>query len=224
MHLEEIDGAIVEDNTCYNQEIGIRVINSGGVEIKGNVCYNQTNKDINLMAVSNSNISLNKCYDNENYALYIQYCFNNTISNNTLMGSVMGIVLTYTNHCNFTYNLIQENVEWGVYLYPLVNEYNIFHHNSFISNALGLGIPQAYDAGNYSVWYDVNTNEGNFWNDYSGTGNYSIDGGKFADPYPLAESPVPIISELNINQFSMFFLLMILVVPSVLLIRKHVRN
>lgn len=58
------------------------------------------------------------------------------------MGSVMGIVLEYTNQCNFTYNLIQENIEWGGYIYHLVNEYNIFHNNSFISNAIGLGIPR----------------------------------------------------------------------------------
>lgn len=95
-------------------------------------------------------------------------------------------------------------------------------NNAFYSNALSIEISQAFDNRTNSLWYDVSTNEGNYWDDYIGTGNYSIDGGKFFDLYTLTETPI--VPELNENHFSMFFLLLILVVPTVLFIRKRTRN
>ena len=67
---------------------------------------------------------------------------------------------------------------------------SLFHHNSFINNYAD-GSSQASDSSNLPcVWYDSSTNEGNFWNDYLGSGNYTLAGVAGAeDPYPLTEDP-----------------------------------
>ena len=46
--------------------------------------------------------------------------------------------------------------------------------------------------GNY--WFDNITKEGNFWSDWSGIGNYSIDGpANSEDPYCLNENPLELL-------------------------------
>jgi len=55
---------------------------------------------------------------------------------------------------------------------------------------------QANDNGTNNFWYNTNTLTGNFWNDFSGIGTYSIDGDALTeDLYPLSDPSVPIISE-----------------------------
>jgi len=133
-----------------------------------------------------------------------------------------GIYLESSDNSTFTYNHFQNNTDYGIFVSNDLCDSNIFHHNAFYINVLNLGTSQAYDDGTNSTWYDVTTNEGNFWNDHSETGNYSIDGGKFFDLYPLGETPI--VPELNGNHFSAFFLLLIFVIPSGLIIKKRNRK
>ncbi|MHA2309055.1 MAG: NosD domain-containing protein, partial [Candidatus Heimdallarchaeaceae archaeon] len=144
---------------------------------------------------------------------------------NTIINSFRGIFIDNTDQSNFTYNLIQDNSYYGIHA-SLLSENNTYHHNSFISNAVGVGLSQAYDLGNYSTWYDVSVNEGNYWDDWMGIGGYGIegDGEYFVDLYPLSESPMPKISELDRQQSLMFVLLMTFAIPSILLIRKRKRK
>ncbi len=58
----------------------------------------------------------------------------------------------------------KESDEYGIYVSILCNNIT-FHYNAFIDNVLVIGIAQAYDDSTNSTWYDVTTNEGNFWND-----------------------------------------------------------
>ena len=69
----------------------------------------------------------------------------------------------------------------------------VVHHSNFISNKLGSS--QAYVS--YTCtniqWYDDSVNEGNYYDNYVGTGNYTIEGaigedGGGEDPYPLSEA------------------------------------
>ncbi len=105
---------------------------------------------------------------------------NNTCSNNNNHGINLGSSDFYV----VTYNLLQENVGYGVYV-SFISDNNLIHHNTFVDNNLG-GTSQAYDQGAYNYWYDTVTLEGNFWSDWSGTGNYAIDGTAEAiDLYPF---------------------------------------
>ncbi|MHA1954225.1 MAG: right-handed parallel beta-helix repeat-containing protein [Candidatus Heimdallarchaeaceae archaeon] len=75
-------------------------------------------------------------------------------------------------------------------------EYNLFYHNNFISNWMSLGpagfdIPHVEDNGENNLFYSITLLEGNYWDNYNGTGYYYLlgDAGNY-DPYPLNESVV----------------------------------
>ncbi|MHA1684769.1 MAG: NosD domain-containing protein, partial [Candidatus Heimdallarchaeaceae archaeon] len=91
-----------------------------------------------------------------------------------------------------TYNTFKKNTLWGVYVdFHCYN--NTIHHNSFIDNNVEeyFGFSQAYDLGLYTLWYDPEKLEGNYWSDYQGTGNYTINGYFYNfDPYPLSSPPI----------------------------------
>ena len=77
-----------------------------------------------------------------------------------------------------------DNQNYGIYLdqYCINNE---IHRNNFIDNNLG-GSSQGFDDGTDNTWYDIITSKGNYWNDWSGSGSYAIDGSaNCVDLYPL---------------------------------------
>jgi hypothetical protein len=79
---------------------------------------------------------------------------------------------------------------------------NVIHHNDFIAN--GQNTLQACDNGTTNQWYDDTVLEGNYWSDYSGIGNYSIDGSaKAFDPYPSL-SPYRYTGETDSSSSSAF--------------------
>jgi hypothetical protein len=124
------------------------------------------------------------------------------IINNEVELNVKGIYLSSVNHSEIAYNNIVNNTMTGIQIgvedtssvAPLYG--NIIHHNNLIANdwyfVNGVITPssdhQAMDEGIENFWYDNSTNEGNYWDDYEGTGAYSIEGGTGSeDPYPLTE-------------------------------------
>ncbi|GAH56561.1 unnamed protein product, partial [marine sediment metagenome] len=72
----------------------------------------------------------------------------------------------------------------------------------------------AYDDGVNNIWYDPVTQEGNYWWDYSGTGNYTIPGSaRSNDTYPLSTPPVDIIAEFHQNlKYSLLLLFIPLII------------
>ncbi len=117
-----------------------------------------------------------------------------------------------SNFCVLSYNLLQENEGYGVYLL-LWSDSNIIHHNTFIDNNLG-GSSQAYDDCTDNYWYDTATLGGNFWSDWLEIGSYPIDGSASSvDLYPLDE---PTIYSTDENQLDFAFTLLILVFPLLL--------
>jgi len=100
-----------------------------------------------------------------------------------------GIWLDSSDSCFVTYNLLQENEEYGVYS-SYGSDNNLIHHNTFVDNNIG-GTSQAYDDGTNSFWYDTATQEGNYWSDWSGIGSYYIQGFALSfDKYPFGEPVV----------------------------------
>jgi hypothetical protein len=94
----------------------------------------------------------------------------------------------------------------------------IIHHNKFIGNG---EVPLATDNGNNNIWYDITTNECNYWSDYLGTGVYLIEGTAGSiDPYPDGEVVVPEL----INPSLYALLLIISVIGLGLLSNKRRKN
>ena len=136
-----------------------------------------------LKVINNTIANSHRCIvaDRCNYGIY---------ENNTLFqASEYGFYMTYDTEIDIIGNLIKNTELYGINLQSTTLNFTI-HHNTFIDNNIG-GTSQAYDSGTNNVWFDVATNEGNRWNDWTG-GKYSIDGTSGSeDPYPLG-TPVQI--------------------------------
>jgi len=166
----------VRNCTIYNVRTGILSSQTGGV-IENLTSYNCTT-------------GINH-YGDE---MLIQYCnlydldvgfdiggTNNTVQNCSVHDSDTGFDLGSCDWATIIYNEIFDNTGYGVYLASTVNNVTV-HHNNIANN--GGTSSQGYDDGANNVWDDGA--EGNWWDDWGGSGNYTIDGSaNMADEYPL---------------------------------------
>jgi parallel beta-helix repeat protein len=153
------------NNTCLNNSVGIRLVNSDSCDIINN---SLTFNDNGLIFLTSNNA----------------YISNNNISFNT----DTGIYVTSSNGLEVEYNFIRRNTGFGIIFYSSDN--NNIHHNSFYCNAIDRE-SQALDNGESNLFYHFDLMEGNFWNDWSGVGPYSIYGdAENYDYYPLTIPPV----------------------------------
>lgn len=219
IHLETTWKNTVKDNICNNNLIGILSNETSRLNLNNNLC---TNNDYGMILASStnsrSNITFNKCFDSSSFGLFIvDYGFA-MIANNSIKNNGLGIGLGQAENLTIKYNLFEQNTDYGAQLDTVCNN-NIFHHNAFINNALGLGKQQAYDDGISTIWYDVSTNEGNFWSDWGGTGDYSIDGsaGTF-DLYPLGSSPI--VAEFSSSIHLLYLALFISISSTVFVLKR----
>ncbi len=173
------------------------------------------------------------CYINTNYSgILIDDVADGTatVLDNICNNSNVGIYLENSDFCVVTYNLLEENRLFGVFLDSDCDE-NIIHHNNFVDNNLGgiFGITsQACDHGTTNTWYDTETLVGNYWSDWSGTGNYLIGGeAGVSDPFPQSEFLNPPIFSEPSKDTDMQILVIILslaIVPLSLITMKRLKN
>ena len=207
------------NNTCSDNKRGLYLEYSSSSIVSNNTCSNNYWSGMVLTNSDNSTVVNNTCSNSsEGDGIYIFYSDNSTIANNTYKNNDRGINFCSSDFCVITYNLLQENGEYGVYL-DSRSYNNSIHHNTFVDNNLG-GTSQAYDSGANNTWYDSVALEGNFWSDHIGSGTYSIDGSTGAiDLYPLAEPTLPpIIAEYHSHSL---FALLTLVFPLLLTINIY---
>jgi parallel beta-helix repeat protein len=218
IYLKNTDYVYFRDNTCNNNsENGILIENSIQSFIHNNECNNNKENGIKVINCDYSDVSFNNLRDNKYAGLFVYTTSGLDIYNNTLSSNEYGIYSQGLEWSHIEFNQITLNRENGLLfdfeIHPIRNFFNYiaynlflnnskhgikvlvggghsFHHNSFVDNYMG-GSSQAADSSNLAcVWYDISTNEGNFWNDYLGSGNYTIAGVAGAeDPYPLTEDP-----------------------------------
>ncbi|MFW9852674.1 MAG: right-handed parallel beta-helix repeat-containing protein [Candidatus Thorarchaeota archaeon] len=163
------------NNTCLgktNTSIGI-VVETRGCSVINNTCYNSS-QGIRLILAKFITIKGNR----------ISNCYDQGIN----------IHLSYSN--NITYNELTNCTEFGVALVGGLSYYNLVHHNIFINNAFvetydidgelfGNITSQAYDDGHQNTWYDEESKTGNYYSDYTGKGDYLINGdAESVDIYP----------------------------------------
>jgi len=197
---------------------GVWIYDSEDIEIN-NIIFRNGNGGIILRNTNNSLIKSNLCDNNSESGICLMDSNNNELVNNTCTNNVRwGIRLVNSNNCSINFNYLEKNGFSELTRVGLVigssSNYNIIHHNIFIENTCN-GTAQATDYGLSNIWYDVNSNEGNYWDDYSGVGSYSIFGdSNSTDPYPLSE--IPIYWEFNNNNYYYFFLLLVPIVAYVI--------
>ena len=213
----ELSGS--NNNTITNNSI--EVINSYGVLLTGS-SYNhvQTNDvsstgqaAITLESTMQSNSEFNYIYENsvtctETGILFKTGVRNNVVFKNTLTGCKNSITLSSGHNNTFLGNNISGSTQYAVYLY--ISDHNTFYHNNFLNNA-----QQAYE--NHQVyWWTIqndtyyseyntwdNGEEGNYWDDYSGS---DVNGDGIGEtPYTVYENftdKYPLTTPFDINSFS----------------------
>lgn len=170
------------NNVVVGFNYGISLDTSNNVTIEDNICNYNYERAIATYACSNCFVTNNTCQFNGNefngYGIFIRQSSNIIITENKLL--------------NNTYH--------GVFLYSTASNCKIYN-NIFMNTSGGSG-SSGNDDGTGNIWYDSDNNKGNFWDNWVGTGSYSIDGsaGTF-DLYPLVE---PSIDEFLFPSFSLF--------------------
>jgi len=182
---------IIYNNTCnFNKREpdssvgrGIETFNISGLFLINNTCLSN-HCGIDLRYSHNAIIANNTCATSF-YGFYLSDCINASIFANNFNNNLLGINLWDSEFCVIIYNLFSKNSKYGLRICDGDN--NTIHHNNFIQNNLVYSPSQAYDSGDNNLWYDNSTNEGNYWSNWLGSGNYSIDGfSNAADLYPLS--------------------------------------
>ena len=191
---------------------GIRIYDSENINVFENVC-----KDggwgILLRDVKDSIIKSNLCENNNMLGIVISDSVNIALINNTcILNKRGGVAISDSDDCDINFNYLEKNGNSESFFPGLridfSSDYNIIHHNIFIDNTHN-GSSQAVDDGEFNIWFDVNSQEGNFWSDYSGEGPYIIYGySNSTDPYPL--SKIPVYSDFNYKNFYYFFLVLVI--------------
>ncbi len=184
-------GCKVIDNEClYNEMTGIRIASSLDTTIENNlVVYNRIGISIaySFFATIIDNQILNNSFSGLSaYEINSSYIWNNTCFRNDA-----GIAIAATSDCEIVENLFLNNTLHGLNLrYETYN--NTVHHNAFVDNNIN-EYSQAKDDGEGNLWYEVSSEEGNYWSNIGQNYTYMIAGkANSTDPYPLYESPISI--------------------------------
>ena len=163
------------NNTCISS-----TADGGGIGVGwSSGCYIENNTMINFM----QGIHLNEAHS----------C---TIKNNVAKdNNYQGINIRFSNNNIIKHNLIKNNTQHGLALVG-TSYGNLVVNNTFIDNAYATSYiidgeregtiqSQAYDEGLGNKWFDAENELGNLWSDFSGKGDYLIDGpSQSVDEYP----------------------------------------
>lgn len=183
-------------NTFINQvyQTGINIISSSFCNLISTTCTSTTLNGFTFRYSDYNNIT-NCILAENNYGFYLYESCNNTLFFNKVEKNREGLYLTSNSHNNIiSYNEFLNNTDEGVNING--GEFNIIHHNTFSFNNLGK-ISQAQDNSSNNIWYDINTNEGNHWNEWNSSNPYVILGSaNSTDLYPL-DDPINLILMLD---------------------------
>ncbi|MCE7743196.1 MAG: hypothetical protein GOP50_12165 [Candidatus Heimdallarchaeota archaeon] len=171
----------IDFGDCPSASIVNNTINSSGVAVN--------------MYLSDYTQILNNSIENTQNGVIVFKSLNCSINWNSMINcSEVGIELYRSDYCNITYNLLKDCYYWGVKLQE-ESTYNQIHHNAFINNNWQTINPeytsQAIDDGQNNIWFYPILLEGNYFDDWSGSGEYVIYGEALnTDPYPLITNPL----------------------------------
>lgn len=191
---------LVSNNTCSFNYYGISIYASYSLFSNNNFSFNYRD-GVKIFSSWHLEFSKNICNDNYESGIFfdgnVGYYrpHDNLIFNNKIMRNGDGIYIWYTDNTEIRYNLIQDNIGFGMGI-GMNSEGNVVHHNKFINNCINTGNPQGcqdYGESPNNLWYNISTEEGNYWSDWNGTGPYRIFtyGGEVYDLYPLYELDLP---------------------------------
>ncbi len=210
------NGFLIENNVSANNDIGIFLSltnntiihqniashNLAGVflnidnynnTISNNIIYNNSLHGI-LMGERNKNntVSTNQIRYNSQSGIHIlANSDNNNFSLNYLEENKRGLLLGISSNNTISKNIINQNIDYGVYIGDIGCEDNLLYDNNFTNN----GIANAYDSGADTMWN--NTYMGNFWSNYTELGSDAVD----ANDDGIGDIPYTIYDTVNSKDY-----------------------
>jgi parallel beta-helix repeat protein len=137
---------IVTDNTCNSNGNGIRFDSSSDNTITGNTCNNNSSNGIYLSSSSNTIVTGNTCNSNY-YGIFLYSSSDNTVTGNICNNGNNGIRLYLSSNNNtVTGNTCNNNSSSGIFLYSSSN--NTLTGNTCIR---GTGTPEDYTSDQYTI-------------------------------------------------------------------------
>ncbi|NHJ87665.1 MAG: hypothetical protein FK734_19545 [Asgard group archaeon] len=177
-------------NYISNARHGLIITDSSDFIIENNTFMN--NKVGLLFWTSTDCLVLSNNFLTNYYsAIELEYSENFIILNNTIKENGFGIKVTFLDNSIIRFNHFELNTNYSLYMNDY-SENNTIYQNNFIDNYIAPTLfSQAIDNGINNLFYDVNTNTGNFWSNWISS-FYSIDGvANNIDIYPLV-NPIEI--------------------------------
>ncbi|MFW9771315.1 MAG: NosD domain-containing protein [Candidatus Thorarchaeota archaeon] len=181
---------IIKNCLIYSDYLGISLIEvaAGTSWIINNTCISKSGDGggVVLNQMTNSTIVGNLCI-NFMQGIHINHVSHCVIKHNTVENNnYQGINIRISRYNKIINNTIKATPQHAIALVG-DSDWNKIYHNFLINNSFtetynvdgrltGIINSQGFDEGSNNYWYDEVSNHGNFWSDYQGIGNYSIDG------------------------------------------------
>lgn len=129
--------------------------------------------------------------ENSYSGIYLSFIAPNSaiVTDNFLNRNEYGVYVLDSSSCEIHQNIIYKSENYGVNIDSFFSssDNNTIYRNIFVGN--NHGNCQGYENGTDNKWHNSSTLVGNYWDDYSGMGDYSIDGpAGNADLYPLIDT------------------------------------
>ena len=182
------DNLLIDNNTFYDSLCAIYLFYSDDAIICNNTCSNSFDSTIIGRVAENLTIVQNSINEPGYYPLYLYSIQKGLIAFNNFTSSDYSCNINYCSNLNIRNNLFKDMQDYGLFLYYC--EASIVYHNIFMNNYKEGENSQAYNIEHTNThipnyWYNEVLQEGNFWSNYIGYGNYEIAGGICSDIYPL---------------------------------------
>ncbi|MHA1400803.1 MAG: right-handed parallel beta-helix repeat-containing protein [Candidatus Heimdallarchaeaceae archaeon] len=166
---------------------GIKTVDSPYILLSDNIANSNYQTGLYISYCDYAQVQGNTITDGRYMAsvgIYVNFTSSCEISKNNITLNNRAIELERSYQCTISSNFIFKNQDYGVYLGTYSTK-NVVFGNNFTSNNLD-GSSQGFDDGEENVWYNIYTDTGNYWSDWSGTGSYSIAGiAGSEDLYPI---------------------------------------
>ncbi|MFW9994228.1 MAG: right-handed parallel beta-helix repeat-containing protein [Candidatus Odinarchaeota archaeon] len=169
IYLSNATNGHITGNTIINHQfdgIYLRDISRNCV-IDHNTVHNNSGVGIRIYQSSDNFISTNNLYNHKWSGININGSTSNVVTGNTAHDANVGIELYSSSSNNITGNILYRNVYWGITI-NLASDDNVAERNDLKEN--GNSNTELADDG------ENNTVAGNYYEDWTGTGPYSIDG------------------------------------------------
>ena len=173
----------LKNQNCSNTELAILIMESSDCHLINCLVSNCPSTGLygGLRIIDSNGINVTQStFRNNKYGIKVVSSDFIHISNNTFSKNSEAICFASISYCTLTWNEFISNS----YAFKISDEIPelIIHHNYFyksdVLDTIGIN----------NMWYDVQSNEGNWWFDYDGIGVYHIRGigsSVAMDPFPL---------------------------------------